>query len=84
MKIISGFFLKRIFAITLTLLVGAPGVVGVYITLFHPNVAQLSLSVIFMGLISSFIFLLMAWIIWRWSKTCLLCRTNQSSRELHH
>lgn len=84
MKIISELSLKHIFVIALTLLVGAPGVVGVYVTLFPPSGVQLALSHIVIGLGCSFVFLLIAWAIWMWSKTCLLCQTNHLSSRLHH
>lgn len=83
MPIKTELFLKRIFAITLTLLIGAPGVIGVFITLFPPNGDQLSLTHTLLGLISSSVFLVSAWITWRWSQTCMLCQTNLFSGKLH-
>jgi len=84
MQIKSESYLKSICAITLTLLVGAPGVVGVFVTLFPPNGLILSLSSTLTGLFASSTFLLTAWIIWKWSHSCMVCHQNLSSHKYHH
>jgi len=84
MQIISESTLKRFFANTITILVGAPGVVGVFVTLFPPNGAILSFSSTVVGLFASSTFLLTAWIIWKWSHSCLPCQPNLASRKYHH
>ena len=84
MQKISESNLKRLFANTLTLLVGAPGVVGAFVTLSPPNGAMLSLSSTIMGLIASSTFLLTAWMIWKWSHSSLPYHSNLSSHKYHH
>lgn len=77
-------FLKRIFIFILVLSLASPGVVGIFVSLFPPNGAQLSLSETLTGLVFSSIFLLTAWVAWKWSQTCVLCDLNHSPRKLHH
>lgn len=84
MRTINDNFFKQIFAFVLVLSIAATGVVGVVVTLFPPNGNQLSLAETLAGLIFSSVFLLVAWAIWKWSQTCLLCNLSQTTRNLHH
>lgn len=72
---------KRTLSTLVVLLIAALGLIGIAATLFPPpGVVSTPMSTL-LGLLFSALFLFVAWVIWRWSRSCLLCQTPESGRQ---
>jgi len=72
--------LKRTISSVVVLLVAGLGLLGIGVTLFPPHGTPTSTLDTLLGLIFAGVFLFIAWLIWRWSRSCLLretCPTRQ-------
>jgi hypothetical protein len=69
--------LKRLLGRTVALLIAGLGVLGVVVSLFPPHHPHPDILTRLLGLVFSASFFLAAWVVWRWTHSCLACSTER-------
>lgn len=72
--------IKRTASTVVILLIASLGITGIAVTLFPPEGTEADLVTTLLGLLFSSLFLLAAWIGWRWSNSCLMCQPPSADK----
>ncbi len=72
--------IKRTASTVAVLLIASLGIIGITVTLFPPEGTHIDRLTTLLSLGFSSLFLFIAWALWRWSKSCLMCQLPTPSK----